>query len=148
MMSLRTFVEALGVFDFLGFGLGPVISCVVPDHAGIDEVLLPMAALMTVGGLLQLLLGPVADRVNRRGMAVTGLSRDRWWLHNIGADDQFRDHSGLVRPRGRSPGGGRTRGRRGGAGGCRPAAWNGDDDESGLYGVRGPARSGGRSAAA
>ena len=72
MVSLHTFVEAFGVFDLLGFGLGPVISGVVRDHAGIDEVFLSMAALMTVGGLLQPLLGPVADRVNRRAMAVAG----------------------------------------------------------------------------
>ncbi len=63
------YMGAFGVFDFLGFGLGPVISGVVRDHAGIDEVFLSMAALMTVSGLVVAALLPAGRGAAGDGQA-------------------------------------------------------------------------------
>ena len=46
------YMGTFGVFEFLGFGLGPVISGVVRDAAGFDAVFLAMAGMLTLSGLV------------------------------------------------------------------------------------------------
>lgn len=46
------YMGTFGVFEFLGFGLGPVISGVVRDAAGFDAVFLTMAGMLTTSGIV------------------------------------------------------------------------------------------------
>ncbi|MEZ4503418.1 MAG: MFS transporter [Dehalococcoidia bacterium] len=46
------YMGTFGVFDFLGFGIGPVVSGIVRDSAGFDAVFLSMAALLSLSGLV------------------------------------------------------------------------------------------------
>lgn len=52
------FMGAFGVFDFLGFGVGPIVSGALRDAAGFDAVFVAMAALLTVSALTVALLLP------------------------------------------------------------------------------------------
>lgn len=52
------YMGVFGVFEFLGFGLGPVISGVIRDLAGFDAVFLTMAGMLTTSGLVILAFLP------------------------------------------------------------------------------------------
>lgn len=52
------YMGVFGVFEFLGFGLGPVISGVIRDLAGFDAVFLAMAGMLTTSGLVILVFLP------------------------------------------------------------------------------------------
>jgi MFS family permease len=52
------YMGLFGVFEFLGFGMGPVVSGVVRDQAGFDAVFLLMAGMLTVSGLVILAFLP------------------------------------------------------------------------------------------
>ena len=52
------YVGVFGVFEFAGFGLGPVFSGVIRDVAGFDAVFLAMAGMLTLSGLTVLLFLP------------------------------------------------------------------------------------------
>ena len=52
------FMGTFGVFDFLGFGIGPVLSGVVRDTAGFDAVFLSMAGLLGLSGVVVATLLP------------------------------------------------------------------------------------------
>ncbi|MDA1004775.1 MAG: MFS transporter [Chloroflexi bacterium] len=46
------YMGAFGIFEFLGFGLGPVISGVIRDRVGFDAVFFTMAGMLTLSGLV------------------------------------------------------------------------------------------------
>lgn len=52
------YMGVFGVFQFLGFGLGPVISGVIRDLAGFDAVFLAMAGTLSLSGLVILVFLP------------------------------------------------------------------------------------------
>jgi len=52
------YMGLFGVFEFLGFGMGPVVSGVVRDRAGFDAVFLLMAGMLSVSGVVILLFLP------------------------------------------------------------------------------------------
>lgn len=59
------YMGTFGVFDFLGFGLGPAVAGVIRDQVGMEAVFLSMAALMALAGLVVAALLP--RRVAPRG---------------------------------------------------------------------------------
>lgn len=52
------YMGAFGIFEFLGFGLGPVVSGVIRDLAGFDAVFFTMAGVFMVSGLAVLAFLP------------------------------------------------------------------------------------------
>ena len=52
------YMGTFGVFDFLGFGIGPVVSGVVRDAAGFDAVFVSMAGLLALSGVVVATLLP------------------------------------------------------------------------------------------
>lgn len=52
------YMGAYGVFDFVGFGTGPIVAGVIRDQFSIDAVFLSMAALFTASTMLAFLLLP------------------------------------------------------------------------------------------
>lgn len=52
------YMGVFGLFDFFGFGVGPVLAGVVRDHAAIEDVFLSMALLFSVSSALVWLLLP------------------------------------------------------------------------------------------
>ena len=71
------YMGAFGVFEFLGFGLGPVVSGVIRDAAGFDAVFLAMAGMLTTSGLVILVFLPprlraIESRAENAGDGGTG----------------------------------------------------------------------------
>ena len=52
------YMGTFGVFEFLGFGVGPMVSGVIRDAAGFDAVFLTMAGMMSLSGLIVLAFLP------------------------------------------------------------------------------------------
>ncbi|MDA0271256.1 MAG: MFS transporter [Chloroflexi bacterium] len=52
------YMGAFGLFDFLGFGVGPVLAGMVRDRGDIQDVFLSMAVLFTIASVLVLILLP------------------------------------------------------------------------------------------
>ncbi|MFA7250494.1 MAG: MFS transporter, partial [Dehalococcoidia bacterium] len=66
------YMGAFGVFDFMGFGLGPLFAGVVRDHAGIEAVFLIMAGIYTgVFVIMWALLPARPARVQMGAVVVT-----------------------------------------------------------------------------
>lgn len=61
------YMGVFGLFDFMGFGIGPIVSGVVRDRYDFDAVFLSMAGLMVVATLLIAVLLPAKVSVARRG---------------------------------------------------------------------------------
>ena len=61
------YMGVFGLFDFMGFGIGPVVSGIVRDRYDFDAVFLSMAGLMVVATLLIAVLLPSEVSVPRRG---------------------------------------------------------------------------------
>ncbi len=60
--SERRYMGVFGLFDFLGFGIGPLLGGVIRDQADIDTVFLAMALLFSAATLVILILLPRAVR--------------------------------------------------------------------------------------
>ena len=58
------YMGTFGLFDFLGFGVGPLVGGVVRDTWGLDAVFLSMAALMAGGAVAIAVLLPVRPRTS------------------------------------------------------------------------------------
>jgi MFS family permease len=72
------FMGAFGIFDFLGFGVGPIVSGALRDAAGFDAVFLAMASLLSVSALTVALLLPRRARVSTEADASTPAPAAPW----------------------------------------------------------------------
>lgn len=69
------YMGVFGLFDFIGFGVGPVLAGIVRDHAAIEDVFLSMAALFTVASLLVAMLLPKTVEIAATGLDGLRLTR-------------------------------------------------------------------------
>jgi DHA1 family multidrug resistance protein-like MFS transporter len=71
------YVGIFGVFEFAGFGLGPIFSGVIRDLAGFDAVFLAMAGMLSLSGITILLFLPSsADRGRTGSLDPPGLGAE------------------------------------------------------------------------
>jgi MFS family permease len=70
------YMGTFGLFDFLGFGMGPLIGGVIRDLWGLDVVFLAMAAVMAAGAVAIAVLLPARPRATAPASSATATQDD------------------------------------------------------------------------